>query len=117
MNTENNGIILRNSILILVTLLVTFSRLINVMPNFSPLAAVSLFGAAHFKQKWQAFIIPLVSVWISDLFINNIIYSQYYSFFNKINMLLCFCFYLFLRRFLLAVRQLHINCFRRYLYT
>jgi hypothetical protein len=52
------------------------------MHNFSPLGAMALFGAAHFKNKWHAFLIPITATWISDLFINNVIYGQYYPTFT-----------------------------------
>jgi hypothetical protein len=42
------------------------------------LGAIGLFGAAHFSKKWQAFLIPIAATWLSDLFINNVIYAQYY---------------------------------------
>lgn len=58
-------------------LLAAFSRIIPHMPNFSPLGAIGLFGAAHFQKKWQAFFIPIAATWLSDLFINNVIYAQY----------------------------------------
>jgi hypothetical protein len=45
------------------------SRLIPHLPNFSPLAAVTLFGAVNIKNKKIAFLIPLFSIIISDLFI------------------------------------------------
>ena len=45
-------------------------------PNFSPMAAIGLFGAAHFAKKWQAFFIPLIGIWVSDLVINNYVYSS-----------------------------------------
>ena len=48
------------------------------MPNFSPLGAIVLFGSAHFDKKWKAFLIPIAATWLSDLFINNVIYAQYY---------------------------------------
>jgi hypothetical protein len=69
---------LRFSLLLLLILLAAFSRMISHMPNFSPLGAIGLFGAAHFRKKWQAFLIPLAATWLSDLFINNVIYAQYY---------------------------------------
>lgn len=69
---------LRLGILCLFILVAAFSRIIPHMPNFSPLAAIGLFGAAYFAQKWQAYFIPLFATWISDLFINNVIYGQYY---------------------------------------
>ena len=60
-----------------IIILAAFSRMIPHMQNFSPLGAIGLFGAAHFSKKWQAFLIPIAATWLSDLFINNVIYGQY----------------------------------------
>lgn len=69
---------IRFSVIFAIILLAAFSRVIPHMPNFSPLGAISLFGAAYFSKKWQAIAIPLMATWLSDLFINNVIYGQYY---------------------------------------
>ena len=69
---------LRFTVLTALILICAFSRIIPHMPNFSPLGAIGLFGAAHFAKKWQAFLIPIAATWLSDLFINNVIYAQYY---------------------------------------
>lgn len=53
----NNKIKLQFSFLIAIIVLAAFSRIIPHMPNFSPLGAIGLFGAAHFAKKWQAFLI------------------------------------------------------------
>ena len=58
-------------------LIAAFSRMIPHMQNFSPLGAIALFGAAHLTKKWQAFLIPIVATFLSDIFINNVIYAQY----------------------------------------
>ncbi len=79
---ETKKINLRFGVLTLIIVLASFSRLIPHMPNFSPLGAIGLFGAAHFSKKWQAFLIPIAATWISDLFITNVIYSQYYPSFT-----------------------------------
>lgn len=73
---------LKFSILTGLIILAAFSRIIPHMPNFSPLGAIGLFGAAYFGKKWQAFIIPIAATWISDLFINNVIYAEYYPTFT-----------------------------------
>jgi hypothetical protein len=52
------------------------------MHNFSPLGAIGLFGAAYFTKKWYAIIIPISATWLSDLFINNVIYAKYYPTFT-----------------------------------
>lgn len=69
---------IRFTVLLSMIFLAAFSRCIPHMPNFSPLGAIGLFGAAYFGRKWQAFLLPLMATWLSDLFINNIIYSRYY---------------------------------------
>lgn len=63
-------------------LLAAFSRIIPHPLNFSPLGAMGLFGAAYFSKKWQAFLVPLAATWLSDLFINNVLYGQYYPSFT-----------------------------------
>ena len=66
---------LQTGVLSIIILLAAFTRIMPHPPNFSPMAAIGLFGAAHFAKKWQAFFIPLIGIWISDLVINNYVYS------------------------------------------
>tara|TARA_B110000116_G_scaffold46261_1_gene38424 strand:- start:86 stop:661 length:576 start_codon:yes stop_codon:yes gene_type:complete len=70
---------LQTGIISIIILLAAFTRIMPHPPNFSPMAAIGLFGAAHFAKKWQAFLIPLIGIWISDLVINNFIYSSHSS--------------------------------------
>ncbi len=69
---------LRFATLSAMILLAAFSRVMPHMPNFSPLGAIGLFGAAYFAHRWQAFLVPIAATWLSDLFINNVIYARYY---------------------------------------
>jgi hypothetical protein len=57
---------------------IAFSRFLSPIYNFSPLGALGLFGAAYFAKKWQAFLIPILAIFLSDLFINNVVLHQYY---------------------------------------
>jgi hypothetical protein len=45
------------------------SRLIPHPPNFSPVAAIALFGGAQFSSKRAAFLVPLAGLLLSDLVI------------------------------------------------
>ena len=45
------------------------SRLIPHPPNFSPIAALALFGGAQFADKRLAFLVPLAAMFLSDLFL------------------------------------------------
>ena len=68
----------------LAILLAAASRLIPHPLNFTPIAAIGLFGAAHLKPRWLAFLIPGLAMWISDLIIMNTIMAEFYSGFRWI---------------------------------
>ncbi|MBX2877152.1 MAG: hypothetical protein KTR30_33840 [Saprospiraceae bacterium] len=69
---------LQTGLIILMTLLAALSRLIPHPPNFTPLGAMALFGAAYFTKKHLAFLIPLAAWWISDIVLNNLVYAKLY---------------------------------------
>ncbi|OJU52132.1 MAG: hypothetical protein BGN96_07485 [Bacteroidales bacterium 45-6] len=78
---EKKKMIIHFSVISLIILLAALSRLIPHPPNFSPIGAMSLFGAAYYAQRRWAFIIPIASMWTSDLILNNVVYSQYFDHF------------------------------------
>lgn len=45
------------------------ARLLPHPPNFTPIAAIALFGGAHFSNRLAAFGVPLVAMLLSDLVI------------------------------------------------
>jgi len=47
-------------------LLAAMSRLLPHIPNFTPIAAMALFGGAYFKDKRLAVVIPLIAMLLSD---------------------------------------------------
>lgn len=75
----------RLGILVLIVFLVAFSRLLPYLFgieetfNFSPLAAIALFGGAYFIKRSNALIFPLIALWASNLLLNNVFLSQYYD--------------------------------------
>lgn len=44
-------------------------RLLPHWPNFTPVAAMALFGGAYLNRKWMAFVIPVSAMLIADLII------------------------------------------------
>lgn len=44
-------------------------RLVPHPPNFTPIAAIALFGGAHFSDRRTAFLVPLAALLIGDLMI------------------------------------------------
>ena len=60
-------------------------RIINVaqpsaIANFTPIGAMGLFAGAYFSQRGKALFFPLLTLFISDMVINNVIYGGQYGF-------------------------------------
>ncbi len=70
---------LRFGVLFLIIIAAAFSRLLPHPPNFTPIGAMALFGAAYFSKKHLALIIPIIAMFLSDLVINNVVYAQYFD--------------------------------------
>jgi len=70
---------LRFSVMTLMILLAAMSRLLPHPPNFAPIGGMALFGAAYFSKRFWAFLVPIVSMWLSDLVLNNVVYAQYFD--------------------------------------
>lgn len=69
----------------LIILGVCLLRSFTFINNFSPVIALAIFGALHYKKKSLAYILPLASLWLSDLLINNLRYvlSDEFTWFYK----------------------------------
>ncbi len=76
---EKRSLQLRFGLITLIVLSGALSRLLPHPPNFTPIGAIALFGAAYFANRYVALLIPLVSLWVSDLVINNVVYAQYFE--------------------------------------
>lgn len=57
----------RFAVLTAMVLAGTAARLIPHPPNFSPIAAMALFGGTTFASKRAAFLVPLAALFLSDL--------------------------------------------------
>ena len=60
-------------------LVAALSRMIPHPYNFAPMGAMAIFGAAYFSDKKFSFLVPLIAMFISDLLVNNILYSGFYG--------------------------------------
>jgi hypothetical protein len=69
----------RYATLIVLILLAALSRLIPHPPNFAPIAAVGLFGAAQFRCKWLAFLAPLAAMLLSDFALGFVVQLRVYE--------------------------------------
>ncbi len=73
--------------LILMIIAAAATRLINVnhlagWANFTPVGAIALFGGAYFSDKWKAYLIPLVTLFISDIVLDYIYFGKFMLFYD-----------------------------------
>lgn len=66
-------------VVITIMILIAVSTRFLFIPNFTAVGAMGLFGAAYFNKKYLAFIVPFVALFLSDLVLNNVVYTQYYD--------------------------------------
>lgn len=69
----------RLPLLLALILVAALSRLLPHPPNFVPVGAMALFGAASLPKKWMVFAVPFAAYYLSDLVLNNLLYAQYYE--------------------------------------
>jgi hypothetical protein len=58
-----------------ITLFAAAMRLVPHPPNITPIAAMALFGGAHFANKKTALLVPLAAMYLSDLALGLFIYD------------------------------------------
>lgn len=44
------------------------------LSNFTPVGAMALFGGCYFRDKWKAYLVPILTLWLSDLFLSFFVY-------------------------------------------
>ena len=68
MKISKKGKILKIAIVVVFVLIGASLRLLPHPPNFTPIAAIALFGGAYLSRK-TAFFLPILAMTISDMFI------------------------------------------------
>ncbi len=71
-------------VLILFIMLAALLRIANSaeltpLSSFTPLGAMALFGGSYFTNRWKAFAFPLLTLFLSDLFINMVLLNGQYG--------------------------------------
>jgi hypothetical protein len=47
--------------------------------NFTPIGAMGLFGGAYFNSQWKKFAFPLLTLFVSDIIINQFVFAGKYG--------------------------------------
>ena len=51
--------------------------------NLTPLGAMALFGGCYYQDKWKAYLMPLLTLWLTDIIINRfMIYNEWVFFYD-----------------------------------
>ena len=84
---ESQKINTRNTVLILMILGAVAMRFVTykvtllsnnaiALSNFTPVGAVALFGGTYFTDKWKAYLVPLCTLFVSDMILNYLYSSR-----------------------------------------
>lgn len=53
------------------------------LTNFTPIGAMALFGGCYFENRWKAFLVPLLTLWLSDLLLSYFVYYHEWRWFYE----------------------------------
>jgi hypothetical protein len=76
-NPHNAVVLLIIIIIAAIRVMNNFSTEITVLANYSPLAAMALFGSAYCKGNAKPLLFPLMAIFISDIILFNTVYKDY----------------------------------------
>lgn len=58
-------------------LIAALSRLLPHLPNVTAVGAMALFSGAYLSNRLFAIVLPLISLFLSDLILNNVVYAAF----------------------------------------
>jgi len=71
---------IRTTVLILMIVAAAALRFVSykfpLLSNFTPVGAIALFGGAYFTDKWKAYLVVLLTLFVSDIYINYLYTSK-----------------------------------------
>src|ERR1700728_5031242 len=77
----------RTTVLVAMILSASVWRLIvasghSPLANFTPIGAMALFGGCYFSDKWKAYLVPVLTLWLTDLVMNYFYFHQFMWFYD-----------------------------------
>lgn len=55
--------------------------LLPLFLNLTPLGAMAMFGGCYYQDKWKAYLVPLLTLWLTDIIINRFLVFNEWVFF------------------------------------
>ena len=68
-DSRNQAVILRGAVIVIMILLAAALRLVPHPWNLAPIGAIALFSGSMFRNRWIAFLLPLASLFVGDVFV------------------------------------------------
>ena len=104
----------RNTVLILMIVAAVAMRFVTykyqVLSNFTPVGAVALFGGAYFTDKWKAYLVPLLTLFVSDVVINYLYTSKLELFYDgAVWTYVCFAIFVFIGSFIKKATLVNVS--------
>ena len=59
------------------------SGTLSTLANFTPLGAMALFGGCYYHDKWKAYLVPLITLWLTDIILNRYFFFHEWIFFYE----------------------------------
>ena len=59
------------------------SGTLSTLANFTPLGAMALFGGRYYHDKWKAYLVPLITLWLTDIILNRYFFFHEWIFFYE----------------------------------
>ncbi|TSJ39218.1 hypothetical protein FO440_15775 [Mucilaginibacter corticis] len=102
----------RTIVLVLLIILAATMRLVNVkyqaLSNLTPVGAIALFGGAYFTDKWKAYAVVLITLFLSDLAVNYMYTSTLTWYSGSLWVYLFFAFVVFAGSLIKKVNALSV---------
>jgi hypothetical protein len=54
--------------------LISAADTISPLANLTPLGAMAMFGGTYYRDAWKAFLVPLLTLWLTDMILNRLIF-------------------------------------------
>ncbi|MEO6977867.1 MAG: DUF6580 family putative transport protein, partial [Mucilaginibacter sp.] len=104
---------IRTVVIVLIILAAAAMRLVSFkfpfLSNFTPVGAIALFGGAYFSDKWKAYVVVLLSLFLSDIIINYLYTSKWVLFYSgSLWLYLCFAIMVFVGSLIKKVNVLSV---------
>jgi uncharacterized protein DUF6580 len=61
-------------VIAIIRIVFTLKSSATPITNFTPIGAMALFGGAYFNKSWKAYLLPICTLWISDIILNRAVY-------------------------------------------